>query len=110
MFQKKGIRIGILSYCINDEGCTQERGKTFIGPAIYNEKEVEEDLINLRKVLLLSSFICVVFTKTNSSAHMFAHKAIFSAIYHEKNVNIIKNIESAIITDIHFHPVYKKET
>lgn len=50
MFQKKGIRIGILSYCINDEGCAQERGKTFIGPAIYNEKEVKEDLINLRKV------------------------------------------------------------
>ena len=65
MFQKKGVRIGILSYCINDEGCAQERGKTFIGPAIYNEKEVKEDLINLRKVFQLSSFICVVFTNKN---------------------------------------------
>lgn len=71
VFQKKGIRIGLLSYCINNEGCTEERVKTFIGPAIYNKREVEEDLINLRKVFLLSSFICAVFTKTNSSGHMF---------------------------------------
>ena len=50
---------------MNDEGCSEAREKTFVGPALYNKKEVQEDLVNLKQVQvdcsLFSEILCLPF-------------------------------------------------
>lgn len=61
ILEKNGKRIGILAYCINNEGCTEAREKTFVGPALYNKKEVQEDLVNLQQVQVLKTRLLIIF-------------------------------------------------
>lgn len=49
IFEKNGIKVGLLGYCMNEDGCSSQRGKTETGPAIFNTKAVRNDVADLRE-------------------------------------------------------------
>jgi len=51
IIKRNGIKLGILSYCANDQGCANQRNKTYIGTAVYESKVVLSDVKKLRKVV-----------------------------------------------------------
>jgi len=49
--RRNGIQLGILSYCINEEGCAGQRSKIYVGPAVYNEENAANEIKDLRKIV-----------------------------------------------------------
>ena len=45
-----GVKIGLLSYCMNKEGCSDMRNMSLVGPALYDANETLKEIQDLRQV------------------------------------------------------------
>nr|XP_012566348.2 uncharacterized protein LOC105850417 [Hydra vulgaris] len=49
VFANNGITIGILSYCISNDGCLKNENETGIKPAAFNEELIKNEVTELRE-------------------------------------------------------------